>query len=226
MCRRNRRRKMIITTLIGCVCLTGVGLSAAAPVRSADGQEPVVIERTLALVGRQVITLSDVRTLTELRMVEAVGGDDPVIAATERLIARALMLREVQRYAPGEPTDAEIDAVLAEIRARYETPLDFARVLEAGGFTQARLRAWVRDDLRIASYLNQRFATAGVPSEQDIAAYYAAHRDEFERSGVPFEEVAPLVRARLAGERRRELIADWVEGLRRRTEVVELYRRP
>lgn len=206
------------------LCLLCASVAMAGPAPDAPAQGPVVIERSMALVGSQVITLSDVRTLSALGLVETTGGD-PVVAATERLIARALMLREVQRYAPGEPSEAEIDTVLAGIRARYGTEDDVAQVLASGGFTVARLRAWVRDDLRIAGYLNQRFTTAGVPSDQDIGTYYAAHREEFERSGLPFEEVVPLVRARLAGERRRELIADWVAGLRRRTEVVELYRR-
>ena len=54
--------------------------------------------------------------------------------------------------------------------------------LDAGGFTEARLRAWVRDDLRIAAYLDQRFAAAGAPTDEEVAAYYAAHRDEFDES--------------------------------------------
>jgi len=197
--------------------LLGVALSA---------QAPVVIERTLALVGGQIITLGDVRAATALGLVDLPVAEDPVALATERLIERTLMLREVERYAPGEPSEAAIEARLAEVRGRYETPLALTGALEAGGFTPARLRAWIRDDLRVASYLEQRFAAAGVPTDQDIGAYYSAHREEFEESGVPFEEIAPLVRARLAGERRRELIVDWVEGLRRRTEIVALYRRP
>ena len=193
---------------------------------SLSGQEAVVIERTLAIVGRQIITLSDVRTTMALALVETPSGGDPVPAVTERLIERLLTLREVERYAPGEPTESEIDAELSRLRGRFDTPLEFARVLEAGGFTTARLRAWIRDDLRITTYLGQRFAAAGVPTEQDIGAYYATHREEFERRGAPYEEVVPLIREWLAGERRREVIADWVEGLRRRTEVVELYRTP
>jgi peptidyl-prolyl cis-trans isomerase SurA len=216
----NSERRLAITAACAAAALLAV---LSGPRGSA--QEPVVIERTLAIVDNQVITLSDVRTMSALGLVETLGADDAVAAGTERLIERMLMLREVQRYAPSEPSEAEIDAALARLRGRYETALAFARVLEAGGFTTARLRAWVRDDLLITSYLDQRFAVAGVPTEQDIGAYYAAHREEFERSGVPFEEVVPLIRSRLAGERRRDLIADWVEGLRRRTEVVELYRR-
>lgn len=206
--------RLVITVALLC------GVSIAASAQS----QGVVIERTLAIVAGRVITLSDVRTALALRLIDVPEGPDRVEAGAERLVERALMLREVERYLPAEPAMAEVDARVEAIRARFETPLDFARALEAGGFTTARLRAWLRDDLRIAGYLAQRFATGGVPTDQEIGAYYAAHREEFERSGVPFEEIVPLVRERLTGERRRELIADWVNGLRRRTDVVELYR--
>ncbi len=208
------------------ITLIAWSLGALLLGQTLSGQEPVVIERTLAIVGQQIITLSDVRTTMALGLVARPSEGDPVPAVTERLIERLLILREVERYAPGEPSESEIDAEMSRLRGRFDTPLEFARVLEAGGFSTARLRVWIRDDLRITTYLGQRFAAAGVPTEQDVGAYYAAHREEFEQSGVPFEEVGPLIRDRLAGERRQEVIADWVEGLRRRTEVVELYRTP
>jgi hypothetical protein len=206
-----------------------IGLVAGGVHRLAEasqGAPGVLIERTLAIVAGQIISLSDVRTVTELGLVEAPETADPMAAVIERLIERTLILREVQRYAPSEPPDASIEESLARVRQRYETPLDFARVLEAGGFTSARLREWLRDDLRIDAYLGQRFASAGIPGEAELSAYYNRERAEFDALGLSFEAAVPLVRDRLVAERRRELITDWVAGLRRRAEVVELYRRP
>jgi hypothetical protein len=40
------------------------------------------------------------------------------------------------------------------------------KALETHGFTEARLRAWVRDDLRAEGYLAQRFASAGTPERR------------------------------------------------------------
>ena len=137
-----------------------------------------LIERTLAIVGGQVITLGDVQTAISLGLVSETDRD----RVTARLVERTLMLREVQRYAPPEPSEAQVDERLAAVRATK----DFARVLQAGGFTEARVNTWVRDDLRIASYLNQRFAATG------------------------------------AATNRAELIAEWVNDLRRRTTVVLL----
>ena len=142
-----------------------------------------LIERTLAIVGTQAITLSDVQTVSALGLVE---GPRDQNAAIEKLVERALILREVERYAPPEPHAGIVSERVADLRSRH--PGDqFSRILAAGGFTEARLRAWIRDDLRIAAYLNQRFAAVGTsPTEQ---------------------------------------IADWVADLRRRTTIVELWKR-
>jgi hypothetical protein len=97
-------------------------------------------------------------------------------------------------------------------------------VLQAHGFTEARLRAWVRDDLRTQAYLAQRFASASLPSEAEVSAAYTRQRAEFDQAGQTFAQAAPIVRERLIESRRSELIADWLSELRRRTDVVILTR--
>lgn len=93
-------------------------------------------------------------------------------------------------------------------------------MLELYGFTETRLRAWVRDDLRTQAYLAQRFASASTPTDTEIAQAYARARAEFDKAGQTFEQAAPIIRDRLVASRRAELIADWVSDLRRRTDVV------
>jgi hypothetical protein len=159
-------------------------ISAIAAGTTIDATQAALIERTLAIVGGQALTLADVQTARALKLVEPA---DDFNTATERLIERALVLREVDRYAPPEPDDVAIQQQLDRVRGQM-TKDEFDRVLAAGGFTEARLRSWIRDDLRIAAYLNQRFASAGPQSRAD-------------------------------------LVADWVAGLRRRTIVIELWKK-
>jgi hypothetical protein len=178
-----------------------------------------LIERTLAIVGGQVITLSDARAAETFGLVEVGASADRVGALTARLVERELILREVRRYAPPEPPDAALDEWLERVRRRFADASAFARVLDATGFTERRLRGWIRDDLRAEAYLAQRFATAGTPSDQEMAEAWQQSRADFERAGVDFAAAAPILRARLAEARRRDLIADWVSDLRRRTPV-------
>ena len=191
---------------------------------SLSAQPGELIERTLAIVGGQAVTLSDVQTALALSLIEDSGGVDRINHATEQLVQRTLMLREVERYAPPEPAEALVDERMATLRARFSSSDEFARALAAVGFTDARARAWLRDDLRIALYLNQRFAAVGTPSDEDVSAFYSARRGEFERQQMTFEQAAPAIRERLSAERRAQLIADWVQDLRRRTVVIELWK--
>lgn len=196
-------------------------LAGAPATVAAQAPAGELIERTLAIVGGQAVTRSDVETARALGLAEGTADE-----ATEALVERALVLREVQRYSPPEPTAAAVDERMRELTATAGGAREFSRVLAQGGFTEARLRAWVRDDLRIASYLSQRFAAVGTPAEEEVSAHFNAHRDEFERRGLSYADAAPEIRDRLSGERRDNLIEDWIADLRRRSTVVELWKSP
>ena len=180
--------------------------------------QPELLDRTLALVGGQPITLSDARGAVALGLIDDTNAATADI--TTRLVDRELVLREVQRYAPPAPAESAVEGRLAGVRKRLGD--SFTRILAVHGFTEVRLRAWIRDDLRTQAYLAQRFASASLPSDAEITAAYARQRAEFDKSGVTFEQAAPIIRERLIDERRRELIVDWVADLRRRTDVVIL----
>jgi hypothetical protein len=201
-----------------------VSLMVASPA-AVHGQPGELIERTLAIVGGQAITLADVRAAAALQLIDA-NPDVALEPAVSRLIDRVLMLREVQRYVPAEPDPADIDRGVDAVRRRFASPDALAATLAAGGFTDARLRAWVRDDLRIAAYLAQRFAAVGVPTDEEVAAQYAERRKEFEARNLTQAEAATIIRDRIYGERRAQLISDWVDDLRRRTPIVELWKAP
>jgi hypothetical protein len=178
--------------------------------------QPELLDRTLALVGGQPITLSDARAAIALGLID--DQKSSLAEVTTRLVDRELVLREVQRYAPPAPAESVVDARLADIRERLGGSLN--RILETHGFSDTRLRAWVRDDLRTQAYLAQRFASASLPSDGEVSAAYTRQRAEFDKAGLTFEQAAPIVRERLIEARRGELIVDWVADLRRRTDVV------
>lgn len=196
------------------VCLAAPPASAQAPAGDA------LLERTLAVVGGQAIMASDAALATRLGLIEAESGPSSASAIT-RLIERLLMLHEVARFAPPEPDAAAVAVRVGAIRQRAGTPADLQAILDRAGVTMAYVEAWVRDDLRIAAYLEQRFASAGAPTTAEIDFYYQQHVDEFMRAGVSQDEGLRQSRERLAQERRRALIADWLADVRKRTDLVE-----
>lgn len=176
-----------------------------------------IIDRVFAVVDGALITQSDVLRVVRLGLapLSPLRATDPVAATLEALIERRLMLAEVARYAPPDPPDALVEQGFEAIRARAgTTELDAALLQTGGGYDQLRLH--LRDDLRIESYLQQRFGALR-PTDTDIAAYYREHAAEF--GDQPLQDVRATIVAELSGERRAVLIRDWVAGLRRRANI-------
>jgi hypothetical protein len=148
------------------VCLALAGALCVALAARAE-----IIDRILAVVDSQPITLSDVNAV---RLLGLVPGDasaaDPIASRLDRLIERTLIVTEVDRYQPPEPATAEIERRLQAVETRAGGPDALARTLAVTAFTPERLRQWVRDDLRIDTYLNQRFGTSDPAARERLVS--------------------------------------------------------
>jgi hypothetical protein len=186
-----------------------------------------LIDRILAVVGGEPITLSDVTAALRLGLLpdaEVADAADRQQAALNALIDRQLQLIEVNRYLPPEPPATEVDARLAQLRARFANPVQFETALQETGVSHALLRARVRDTLRIEGYLHQRFGASSQPSEDELLRYYRTHDADFTKGGArqPYDAVRDEVRRRVLEERTSSLVRDWIAGLRRRGDVTIL----
>ena len=153
--------------------LTVVALLAPARVLRADE----IIERVLAVAGGDLIMMSDVRAARELGLIDPGRAGDPDREVLTRLIDRALVLAEVDRYQPPEPAAEAVDVQLAAIRARFASAEALNAALTRLGLDQDRLRELVREDLRIRAYLERRFASEnGEPRDRAIAEWVAGLR--------------------------------------------------
>jgi|SRR4051812_4034467 len=200
-----------MTKIVGALVVAAIALSPA-PSRAE------IIDRILAVVDGAIIMQSDVTMTVRLGLVPGARSSDQISAPLEALIERRLILEEVDRYAPPDPPDAEIERHLADVRARTGAGVD--AVLLDTGISMEQLRRHVRDDLRMDAYLQQRFGTMQ-PSDDEIALYYRDHPAAFTRNGVlaPLADVREVVRAEIIAERRGTTIRDWITGLRRRANV-------
>lgn len=192
----------------------------------AAGAAPAqIVDRILAVVGGTPITLSDVDAAMAFGLVPVDRAvPDAQRLVLEALVDRQLQLSEVDRYLPPEPPAAELDARVAEIRARFATAEAFDAAVRETGMTPAALRAHLRDSLRISSYLQQRFGAGYSPNDDEVLAYYRAHQAEFTRGGVvqPYADARDEARRQLMAERSAVLVKDWIAGLRRRVDVTIL----
>jgi len=136
----------------------GVALIVATLMASVVAAE--TIDRVLAVVAGQLITLTDVTAATDLGLQSADGAADPVRAVLSKLIDRELVLAEVDRYAPAEPTAEAVDREVQRVRQRFSSPEAFDSALARSGIDEAHLRETLRQDLRMRAYLDQRFSVS------------------------------------------------------------------
>jgi hypothetical protein len=137
------------------------------------------------------------------------------------LIDRQLMLSEVDRYAAPDPGPTVLERRLAQMQARFPSRAQFEEALARTAMTEARLRAFVSENLKVESYLDQRFGSAAQPAPDEVRRYYQEHPAEFTRAGrlAPFDEIQPAAQQKLAADRRRALVVEWLDRLRRRGQV-------
>jgi hypothetical protein len=205
------RRGVLVCLLAG----VGVFVSGVVALRAQ------VIERVLAVVDGRVITLLDVQAARTLGLVDTSGSHDPAQAAVSQLIDRTLVLDEVDRFTPRDPDPAAVEAGVAAVRRRFASDAAFNEALAATGMEVFAVRQWVRNDLRIQAYLDQRFAAAGDPA----ADHYEDHRRQTvldlgdQEAAPPSEALDRLARDRVAAERREALIRQWVDALRARARI-------
>jgi hypothetical protein len=201
--------------LPGWALVLALTLAGLAAVQSARAD---IIDRIVAVVGPDVIMLSDVRAVTTLGLMPDAADDEAVIA---QLIDRALILAEVNRFIVPEPGIDLITSDIADVRRHFPTLEALAAALATVGLTEAGLARVVRDNRRIDSYLSQRFGSTVQPTEAELAQFYRERASRYSVGAAlqSFDQVREQVRRDLQEERRQALIADWVSRLRARVAI-------
>jgi hypothetical protein len=211
--------------LAGCAVLTLMLTLTLGLGRLAAADE--IIDRVLAVVAGDLIMLSDVRAAQDLHLLPVSNGGDAVREILPRLIDRSLILAEVERYVPPEPDAASLNSQLDAVRGTFATPQEFAAALRRAGLDEQRLREALRQDLRIRAYLDQRFTVASA-GDEELGQYYRQHPDMFTERGrlTPYDVARPQIVEAVRSERRRALVDEWVAGLRRRAQILDLSETP
>jgi hypothetical protein len=150
------------------VLVAVVTIALLAPQAGAE-----TIDRMLAVVGGQMITLTDVTAARDLGLQVAGAAEDPLRAILAKLIDRELILDEVDRYAPPEPSSEAIDEQVGIVRARFASAAVFDATLAQSGIDEEQLREILRQDLRIRAYEDQRF-TPSDPRRQVLLDQWIA----------------------------------------------------
>jgi hypothetical protein len=129
-----------------------LGSFAAAP---SAAQQQVEIDRTLQRISGVVLMAADVRQARLLKLVPAGDrGDESIQTALEN---RLLVLRELSRVPLAPASDEAVAARRKTWEASFPAGTDLPALMTRAGMSDKALEAWLRDEIRIEEYIDQRF---------------------------------------------------------------------
>jgi hypothetical protein len=115
----------------------------------------IVIDRVLVRFGAETITQLDVRQARMLKLVDVSADSDQ--AYVDALVNRRLILAELRRNPPPDPAAGDVEARRQAWPQRVGAGSNLDDLLTRAGMTDAGLRNWIRDELRIQAYVANRF---------------------------------------------------------------------
>lgn len=184
------------------------------------------VDRIAALVDRQVLTVTEVSQMVELRFFprKAKQSEDEYRRdVLDSLIAQALRYRDVERFGAQEISKDAIEARLHDIAARFPSPADFEAAAARTELTLDEIRGLVNRQLQVEAYIQERFSPLVFVSTDEIEAYYrgawSAQRRERGLSIPPLIEVVDEIRQLLKASRLQTEIQKWTDQLRSRANV-------
>jgi peptidyl-prolyl cis-trans isomerase SurA len=171
--------------LIGLVSL-GLLILSSPPADFA-----AIVDRIVAVVNGDIITLNDVNARLELLLKNQPTEDEDQINQARReildqLIERKLVTQEIQTLKL-RVEEKEVDEAIERIKqANNVTQEQFEAQLNRLGVDLASFRKDVRDQIGRVKLANRLLRPGIIIPDDQISAYFDQHRDEFQAPGQVF----------------------------------------
>lgn len=222
----------------GVACLF-VCLAAAAPTQALaqtpQPSAPIVLDRVVAVVNNHAVLDSDLDDEIRLSVLDPGQGGLGVLtrrSALEQLISRALIQQQIREEdaQAADPTQAEVDARLAEIRKdlpacvhqNCASDAGWSTFLAVHGLTIDRVQTYLRYRVEILRFIEQRFRQGIRISPQEIETYYRGTLLPQYAKGEAtpaLDKVSPRIEEILLQQQVNVLFDGWLTNLRKQGEV-------
>ena len=192
-----------------------------------------ITDSVAALVGGEVITLSDVRWLIQYRgqtlPPDPAQRKSAYSAALNQLIEETLIAREAQNTPGAEILQAEIEARVEVYRQRFRSEELFQEKLRSMGMSPESLRAMIRRQLAVQKFVRIRVQPFTIVLPREIETYYQETFLPTVRDGPapPLELLQNQIQEIVGLRKTNQELERWVTRARQRTAVeVLLFREP
>ena len=186
-----------------------------------------VIDRLVAVVNRQIITLGDVEKEMKLQELDSLTGDPTGMNSSQqqkvtqellvqRLIEQTLIREQIQQFPGLEIADEQVESQVTEIEKKMGGAGKLAQMKVDIGAIRDRLR-W---QLQVMKFIDYRFRQFVIVDTKEIEAYY---QNQFlpelqKRNAVPAPALADVeerIRKIVTEEKLNTQVDEWLASLRK-----------
>ena len=181
-----------------------------------------VVDRIVARVGDDIITLSDIQELGRYQQLVQ-RKEQPQAERLRELIEQWVVQRDATLSGFRAPAKADVDKAFAGLEKRFSSPKAFEARLKELGLSESDARRMVERQLFLSRYLDFRFRAEVQVTESEIEGYYRNTLvPELKREGQavpPLESVADRIREVLIERGISQRAEKWMDELRTRWNV-------
>jgi hypothetical protein len=213
-----------LSFVFACSCL--FLLSAARPALSqgvpAQPSDSIVVDKIVAHIEDDIITLSEVRELSAYQ--QLVDGhsesDDKVL---NELIEQWVVNNEAVSTQFPPAAETEVAREVARIQSQFPSPQGYNQRLSDLGLGQDDVKKMVAREIFLARYLDYKFRPAVQISDDDIAKYYreslVSALTAKGQSAPPLDQVTEQIRELLIQQGVNERAANWFDETKSRLKI-------
>ncbi|HYO53724.1 hypothetical protein [Archangium sp.] len=208
--------------VVGWLALTPVAVARlAAPETSpgAEAGEGRVIDRVVAVIGNQVLTLSELEFETRVMLVQRGGvraaevslDEQTLQGALELAINQRLLVAGADRLQAFQADRSEVEARLKLFRERFEDEPALLAFLARHDADLEQLTAVLERGVRAERILDSRIRLRAQVGEAEVRRYWEEHKATL---GGPYESVRETLKEKLFRERYGQLAKDEFKQVR------------
>lgn len=192
-------------------------------------QQEESVDRVIAEVGDDVITMTDLRWQIGLH-----NYPNPKTEAEfhrlyrdvlDQLINQTLISRDISKTPFVEVSDAQLDRFFEDYVHRFGSREELNQRLQELGMEEEDLRRILRRELAVNKFIELRFEPFVIILPDDIEEYYRSeYVPELEKEGSPVPDLSVVretIRQLLSVRRTTAQLEDWVENARSRAQIRE-----
>jgi parvulin-like peptidyl-prolyl isomerase len=185
----------------------------------APAAQSAYLDRVVASVNNEVITLSDLRSAVTFNRSGGSRQEGRQLAAEtlDGLVNRKLLLQEALRLRFAEVSDAEVRAEGERFQRGFASDDAYREFLKRADLAESRLLLMLRERLVVERFVQRKIEMYARVSREDVQAYYDEHRTEF--AGRRFSEVQAEISSLLSGQMAAQQLDAYLAELRGRAEI-------